>query len=89
MHASAAENTVNFGHDEPHTGDSQVETKVTKGNCKLQWKVDWAMRWIALGVDYEMCGKDLTESADLASKICKSISKKPPVNLNVSYHLLS
>ena len=39
------------------------------------------MRWMALGVDYEMCGKDLTESVDLASKICKSISKKSPVNL--------
>ena len=54
---------------------------VTGGNCKLQWKVDWAMRWMALGVDYEMCGKDLTESVDLASKICKAIGKKAPVNL--------
>ncbi len=67
-------------YTDPDT-NKKVETKVTKGNCKLQWKVDWAMRWIALGVDYEMCGKDLTESADLASKICRSISKKPPVNL--------
>ena len=59
----------------------KVEVLVTGGNCKLQWKVDWAMRWMALGVDYEMCGKDLTESVDLASKICKSIGKKAPVNL--------
>src|SRR5262249_45786665 len=35
------------------------ETLVTQGNCKLQWKPDWAMRWVALGVDYEMAGKDL------------------------------
>ena len=59
----------------------KVEVLVTGGNCKLQWKVDWAMRWMALGVDYEMCGKDLTESVDLASKICKAIGKKAPVNL--------
>ncbi len=59
----------------------KTEVSVTGGNCKLQWKVDWAMRWMALGVDYEMCGKDLTESVELASKICKAIGKKPPVNL--------
>ena len=59
----------------------KVEVLVTGGNCKLQWKVDWAMRWMAFGVDYEMCGKDLTESVDLASKICKAIGKKTPVNL--------
>jgi len=61
--------------------NKQIETLVTGGKCKLQWKVDWAMRWIALDVDYEMCGKDLIESVDLASKICKSINKKPPINL--------
>ncbi len=63
------------------TDQKKVEILVTGGNCKLQWKVDWAMRWIAFGVDYEMCGKDLTESVDLASKICKSLQKKVPVNL--------
>ena len=61
--------------------NKKVEALVTGGNCKLQWKVDWAMRWMALGVDYEMCGKDLTESVDLASKICKAVGKKSPVNL--------
>ncbi len=61
--------------------NSKVETKVTGGNCKLQWKVDWAMRWMALDVDYEMCGKDLTESVQLASEICKANKKKIPVNL--------
>ena len=61
--------------------NKKKETLVTGGNCKLQWKVDWAMRWMSLGVDYEMCGKDLTESFDLASKICKKLNVKPPQNL--------
>ncbi len=58
-----------------------IETEVVNGKCKLQWKVDWAMRWMAFGVDYEMCGKDLTESVDLGSKICRSLDRKPPTNL--------
>ena len=52
-------------YTEPQNNKKE-EMLVTGGNCKLQWKVDWAMRWIALGVDYEMCGKDLTESVDLS-----------------------
>ena len=63
------------------SNNKMIETLVTKGNCKLQWKVDWAMRWMALEVDYEMCGKDLTESAILASKICKVMKKESPINL--------
>ena len=61
--------------------NQKTETRVTGGNCKLQWKVDWAMRWMALNVDYEMCGKDLTDSVYLASKICRIMKKKPPQNL--------
>jgi len=61
--------------------DKLVETEVVNGKCKLQWKVDWAMRWISFGVDYEMCGKDLTESVELGSKICRALGKKPPTNL--------
>jgi len=61
--------------------NKKTEVEVTKGSCKLQWKVDWAMRWISLEVDYEMCGKDLIESVELASKICQIMKKKPPVNL--------
>ncbi len=56
----------------------KLETKITDGNCKLQWKVDWAMRWFAFDVDFEMYGKDLTESAILSSKICKILGKTPP-----------
>ncbi len=58
-----------------------VESEVTNGKCKLQWKVDWAMRWMSFGVDYEMCGKDLTESVELGSKICRALDRKPPTNL--------
>jgi len=62
--------------------EGKAETKsVLDGNCKLQWKVDWAMRWAAFGVDYEMCGKDLTDSYMLSSKICKIIGSTPPENL--------
>src|SRR6185437_10173143 len=55
-------------HD-PETGE-RFETPVTSGHCKLQWKADWAMRWYALGVDYEMSGKDLIDSVRLSSRIC-------------------
>ncbi len=54
------------------------ETKVTGGHCKLQWKADWAMRWAALSVNYEMAGKDLIESVKLSSQICKAIGRSPP-----------
>ena len=55
-----------------------IETEITNGKCKLQWKVDWAMRWYTFDVDYEMYGKDLIESATLSSKICKTLGKKSP-----------
>jgi lysyl-tRNA synthetase class 1 len=54
------------------------ETKVTGGRCKLQWRVDWAMRWYALGVDYEMSGKDLIDSVRLAGAIARVLGAKPP-----------
>jgi len=56
----------------------KIETEVTNGKCKLQWKVDWAMRWYAFDVDYEMYGKDLIESAILSRKICQTLGKKSP-----------
>jgi lysyl-tRNA synthetase class 1 len=55
-----------------------TETSVLDGNCKLQWKVDWGGRWIAIGVDYEMHGKDLIDSAKLSGKICELIGGKTP-----------
>ncbi len=56
----------------------EEETKVTDGYCKMQWKADWALRWAALGVDYEMLGKDLIPSLELSSKICKVLGKPAP-----------
>ena len=56
----------------------KLEVDILNGNCKLQWKVDWAMRWFTFDVDFEMYGKDLTESAILSSKICRILGKHPP-----------
>jgi len=56
----------------------KISTSILDGNCKLQWKVDWAMRWFTFDVDFEMYGKDLTESAVLSNKICRSLGKTPP-----------
>ena len=57
---------------------SKLEKSILDGNCKLQWKVDWAMRWYALDVDFEMYGKDLIESAVLSTKIIKLLGKPNP-----------
>ena len=57
---------------------SKLEKSILDGNCKLQWKVDWAMRWYALDVDFEMYGKDLIESAILSTKIIKILGKSSP-----------
>ncbi len=51
---------------------------VVGGRCKLQWKADWAMRWHALGVDYEMAGKDLISSVELSGRICRALGSVPP-----------
>jgi lysyl-tRNA synthetase class 1 len=63
---------------DPRDNNSIHQTAVTGGRCKLQWKCDWAMRWHALGVDYEMSGKDLGESVVLSSKIIQIIGGIPP-----------
>ena len=56
----------------------KLEKSILNGNCKLQWKVDWAMRWYALDIDFEMYGKDLIESAILSNKIITVLGKKSP-----------
>ena len=66
---------------DPETNE-RVETKVTGGAVKCQWKADWAMRWTALGIDYEMAGKDLIDSVTLSSKICKALGATPPEGFN-------
>ncbi|MDA9904362.1 lysine--tRNA ligase [Hyphomicrobiales bacterium] len=77
-------NTILYQNDRTN---KEVETSVLKGKCKLQWKVDWAMRWVSLGVDYEMAGKDLIESVNLSSKICRVLGKVPPEGFNYELFL--
>jgi lysyl-tRNA synthetase, class I len=59
----------------------KVEIPVTGGHVKMQWKPDWAMRWAALGVDYEMSGKDLIDSVTQATKLCRALGRPPPETL--------
>jgi len=66
---------------------TRTELPVTGGRCKLQWKPDWGMRWAALGVDYEMSGKDLIPSVQLASKICRILGARPPEGFNYELFL--
>ena len=68
-------NSITYKHN-----DKLYEIPVTGGHCKLQWKVDWAMRWIALGIDYEMYGKDLIPTFQLSAKICRALGGNPPEN---------
>ncbi|GAA0527104.1 lysyl-tRNA synthetase class 1 [Rhizomicrobium palustre] len=75
--------TIVYVDDE---GD-RFETPVTGGHVKLQWKADWAMRWLALGVDYEMAGKDLISSVELSSKIVRALGGKPPEGFNYELFL--
>jgi lysyl-tRNA synthetase class 1 len=64
-----------------------VEVPVTGGHCKLQWKADWAMRWAALQVDYEMSGKDLIDSVKLSGKICRILGGSPPAGFTYELFL--
>ncbi|MDR0678219.1 MAG: lysine--tRNA ligase [Holosporaceae bacterium] len=64
-----------------------TELPVIDGNCKLQWKVDWAARWTVFKVDYEMAGKDLIDSVILSSKICKVLGGNPPDGFNYELFL--
>ncbi len=71
---------------DPATGET-FETSVKGGACKLQWKADWAMRWYALGVDYEMSGKDLIDSVKLSSRICRVLGAQPPEGMTYELFL--
>ncbi len=80
----ASAGTVSYA--DPETGET-VTVPVTGGHVKCQWKADWAMRWHALGVDYEMAGKDLIESVNLSSKICRALGSPPPDGFNYELFL--
>jgi lysyl-tRNA synthetase class 1 len=71
---------------DPQT-ETRYETPVTGGHCKLQWKPDWAMRWVALGVDYEMAGKDLIDSVKLSGDIARALDATPPEGFNYELFL--
>ena len=73
-------------YDDPETSE-RVTLPVTGGHCKLQWKPDWAMRWVALGIDYEMAGKDLIDSVKLSGKICAALGGLPPEGFNYELFL--
>jgi lysyl-tRNA synthetase, class I len=71
---------------DPETRE-RFETPVTGGHAKLQWKPDWAMRWVALGVDYEMAGKDLIDSVKLSGEIARALGAEPPEGFNYELFL--
>ena len=73
-------------YEDPDTKE-RITTPVTGGRCKLQWKPDWAMRWVALGIDYEMAGKDLIDSVKLSSQICRALGGPPPEGFNYELFL--
>jgi lysyl-tRNA synthetase class 1 len=64
-----------------------TEVPVTGGHVKCQWKADWALRWTALSVDYEMSGKDLIDSVKLSSQICRALGAEPPEGFNYELFL--
>jgi lysyl-tRNA synthetase class 1 len=64
-----------------------IEHCILSGGAKLQWKVDWALRWVALGIDYEMAGKDLIDSVTQSSKITRVLGAKPPDGFNYELFL--
>ncbi len=73
-------------YEDPDTKE-RTESPVTGGRCKLQWKPDWAMRWVALGVDYEMAGKDLIDSVKLSGQIARALGAEPPEGFNYELFL--
>ena len=66
---------------------ARVQQSAFGGLAKLQWKVDWAARWVALGVDYEMSGKDLTDSVTQSGKIARVLGGRPPDGFNYEMFL--
>ena len=71
---------------DPASG-KQHGTRITGGRCKAQWKADWALRWYALGVDYEMSGKDLIDSVKLSGAICRVLGGAPPIGFTYELFL--
>ena len=79
----AAAGTIAFTDED----GAAVTQSALGGLAKLQWKVDWAMRWVALGVDYEMAGKDLINSTIQSGKIARILGARPPEGFNYEMFL--
>ena len=65
----------------------RTEVPVTGGHVKAQWRADWALRWYALDVDYEMAGTDLKSSAEISGKILKILGKPKPAGFHYELFL--
>ncbi len=83
LERDTARGTIVF-EDEDGT---RTEVPVTGGHCKLNWKPDWGMRWFALGVDYEMAGKDLIDSVRISGRICRALGGTAPEGFNYELFL--
>ncbi|MFN5614748.1 MAG: lysine--tRNA ligase [Brevundimonas sp.] len=83
LERNVAKGTIVFEDED----GSRVEVPVTGGHVKLQWKPDWAMRWTALDVDYEMSGKDLIDSVKVSSMVCRALGGTPPEGFNYELFL--
>jgi len=73
-HVDAKAGTITF-EDEDGT---ETTLPVTGGKVKLQWKPDFGMRWAALGVDFEMFGKDHQTNAVIYDRICVILGGRAP-----------
>jgi len=71
---NATDGTITF-EDEDGT---DITLPVTGGNVKLQWKPDFGARWAALGVDFEMYGKDHSTNTPIYDSICRILGQRAP-----------
>ena len=77
----AQNGTITFDTEE----GEEMTLPVTGGNVKLQWKPDFGARWAALGVDFEMYGKDHSTNTPIYDKICRILGQPAPEHF--SYEL--
>lgn len=80
-HVDATAGTVTFDDEDGR----EWTVPVTGGNVKLQWKPDFGARWAALGVDFEMYGKEHATNEKIYDAICRALGAKPPEHF--SYEL--
>ncbi|MCC7305279.1 MAG: lysine--tRNA ligase [Alphaproteobacteria bacterium] len=83
LSVAPAKGTVTFDDED----GTRTEVSVTGGNVKAQWRADWALRWTALDVDYEMAGVDLKSSAEISGKIMKILGKSRPAGFHYELFL--